>query len=337
MLSNAMQPSPGGQGSADAQPFALRLCADNAEWDALLAGSSQRNAFCCSDFLSVMPHRPALWLLERKNIPVAGAIVFADGRLSLPAPQALTCYQGMFLLPPRGESHSRTRWQLETLSMLLEGLSGQYDSLSFSLHPSLSDVRAFQWFNYHGPSRNRFAIDVAYTGIVDLAPFDTFESYLGDIRSARRQDAKKSINARIEAIESDDVDAFDRLHDATFARQGVVRSSEEREFIRSALGALLRSGRCRMLMGVPPGGEPVAAAVFLHDRATAYYYFGACDPNWRNSGVSTFLILESIRHAWTAGVRTVDMVGMNSPQRGDFKASFNAEPRVYFNVHWTRQ
>jgi hypothetical protein len=284
-----------------------------------------------------MPHRPTLWILERKGAPAGGAIVFADGRRVLPAPQPLTTYQGAFLLPPRDEIHSRTRWQLETLSLLVESLSSHYDSLSFSLHPSLDDIRAFQWFHYHSADQRPFAVEPAYTGIVDLSAFSDFEAYVQGIRSARRQDARKSIHAGIQAIESDDVDALDRLHEATFVRQGLTRSSGEREFFRKALVPLLHSGRCRLLVAAPPGEGPVAATVFLRDATTAYYYFGACEPSWRNMGVSTFLLLESMRHAWQVGLRSIDMVGINSPQRGDFKSSFNAEPRLYFNVHWDRR
>lgn len=316
--------------------LALRACTDRGEWDSLLAASAQQNAFCYDDFLSAMPHPPVRWLLERKNKPVAGAVVFAEGNRSLPAPRPLTTYQGIFLLPPRADIHSRIRWEIETIEKLIIELSAHYDSLSFSLHPSLSDIRAFQWFNYHAPGQNRFTIEVAYTGIVDLSQLADFGAFLDTVRAARREDVKKAAKANIDAIVSDDVGAFDRLHEATFARQGMTRSSDERAFIGSALAPLLHSGRCRMLMAVPRAGDPVAATIFLHDKTTAYYYFGACDPAWRSSGVSTFLIVESIKHAWRMGLRAIDMVGINSPERGDFKVSFNAGPRAYFNVHWNR-
>jgi hypothetical protein len=34
------------------------------------------------------------------------------------------------------------------------------------------------------------------------------------------------------------------------------------------------------------------------------------------------------------GLRLLDMVGVNSPQRGDYKTSFGAELRSYFVVDW---
>ncbi len=150
-----------------------------------------------------MPQPPALWILERKGMPAAGAIVFADGNRALPAPRPLTCYQGVFLLPPRAETHSRIRWQLETLGSLLEALSSRYRSLSFSLHPSIDDIRAFQWFNYHAPDRGRFAVDVAYTGIVDLSGNTDFDTYRAGIRMNRRRDVERSINEGMTAVEFD--------------------------------------------------------------------------------------------------------------------------------------
>ena len=65
---------------------------------------------------------------------------------------------------------------------------------------------------------------------------------------------------------------------------------------------------------------------------TAYYQFGATDPGFRSSSASAFLVLNSIKTAFESNIDFFDMVGINSPNRGDFKLSFNALPKPYFHL-----
>jgi hypothetical protein len=45
-------------------------------------------------------------------------------------------------------------------------------------------------------------------------------------------------------------------------------------------------------------------------------------------------MLEKIRRCKEAGAREIEVVGINSPNRGYFKTSFNAAPKPYFIVDW---
>ena len=76
--------------------------------------------------------------------------------------------------------------------------------------------------------------------------------------------------------------------------------------------------------------------MFLYDEHTAYYLVAANDPAFRNGGVSTLLFLSGVAAGLRRGVRAIDVVGMNSPARGDFKTSFGAGPVPYFVANWER-
>jgi lipid II:glycine glycyltransferase (peptidoglycan interpeptide bridge formation enzyme) len=79
-----------------------------------------------------------------------------------------------------------------------------------------------------------------------------------------------------------------------------------------------------------------STALFLHDADTAYYLFGANEPALRATGVSTLLLFDAMEQCREQGLLLLDMVGVNSPQRGDYKTSFGAELRSYFLVDWER-
>ena len=81
-----------------------------------------------------------------------------------------------------------------------------------------------------------------------------------------------------------------------------------------------------------PIGDVVSSVVILSDPYSDYYLFGATDPMYRSFGVNTLLLLEAIKDSFLAGKKCFDMIGINSPNRGDFKTSFNSLPRQVFSV-----
>ena len=85
------------------------------------------------------------------------------------------------------------------------------------------------------------------------------------------------------------------------------------------------------------GDTVVAATLFLHDDRSSYYLFGATDPAFRRTGAGTFVLLKMIERSLAAGTKEVDVVGVNSPNRGDFKTSFNARIEPFFICSFGQQ
>jgi lipid II:glycine glycyltransferase (peptidoglycan interpeptide bridge formation enzyme) len=75
-------------------------------------------------------------------------------------------------------------------------------------------------------------------------------------------------------------------------------------------------------------------AFFVTDSKCAYYLFGANDPELREANASSKLLIDNIVIFADQGLEKFDFVGVNSPQRGDFKLSFNAELIPYQEVHF---
>jgi len=74
-------------------------------------------------------------------------------------------------------------------------------------------------------------------------------------------------------------------------------------------------------------------AFFVSDSRCSYYLFGANDPAMREANASSKLLLDNIALSAQKGLQIFDFVGVNSPQRGDFKLSFNAQLVPYQEVH----
>lgn len=309
---------------------------DRAEWDRFVAASPQGSVFARSAFLDALDRPWEAWRLRDGAATLAAALVFREPNGEpARAPLPFTLYQGLFFpgTTAPAAAHRRVREELEATERLLAGMAGE-PRLSWCLHPAQTDVRAFSWFHYHAPEAGRFAVDVRYTGAIELAPAG-MEPVLGGCRSVRRQEYRKAA-ARFRVERSTDLGLLDRLHAQTFTRQGIDRPPREPALLESISAAALRDGFGEMLVARTPDGAPAGAALFLFDATTTYYFVAANDPAYRSAGVSTLLFLEGVAAAIERGSRRFDVVGMNSPTRGDFKTSFGALPVPYYVVQWDR-
>jgi len=158
---------------------------------------------------------------------------------------------------------------------------------------------------------------------------------LQSIRSVRRQEWKKAQRDLEFSIDSD-IAELDRLHELTFRRQGLTRSELESRVVSEIARSAIEGGYGQI--GIASmGNKVVSACLFLWDGHTAYYLIGANDPEYRASGAGTFVLLSMISRAFDAGLSEVDFVGANSPNRGDYKVSFNASLRPCYSLSLPQQ
>lgn len=316
----------------------LTDCTDKDRWDRFVAASPHGSVFCRTPFLDALHEDYRLLLVEEQGTIQAGLILILRDGQPYPGQYRLTLYQGVLLSsdlctrPP----HTRINQTLVVLDFLLAELEKQYSRLALLQHPWFEDLRAFSWFHYHEPERGQFRIELLYTGLLDLVTVVDFDQYLSSIRTVRRQEYRRCQANGFSIHVSDDVEMLDRLHWQTFARQGLERDGHEGCLVPSITRAALKHGFGELLTCVAPDGTIASATLFLFDQRCGYYFLSANAPEFRKSGSGTYLMLENIRRCQAKGLAFVDFVGINSPNRGDFKTSFNAAPVPYFLLTWER-
>ena len=305
----------------------------DATWDAFASSSPQRSIFVRSAFLKSLGSDYALVTCYDGDRIVAGTPVMMglDGR-PLTSVHPFTQYQGLLLAPSRSgrRTASGTPQELSAVTCLAQALVSRFGGLCLEHSWRLEDLRALQWLNFGASDVGHFGFDLRYTAILDLLQFATFDDYLTSVRPVRRQEHRKAGRA-FEIESTADESMLDALHEKTLERSGGSRSERDSGLVRSITRQALRSGY-GSLRSVRIEEEAAAAVLFLYDDRSAYYMFGASDPRFRSSGASTFLILTLIREALEGGIAEVDFVGVNSPNRGDYKLSFGATLRPYFTT-----
>jgi hypothetical protein len=301
-------------------------------WDKCVDNSKEGTIFLKTDFVQSLDLKYKTYFVTQGKEPVAGCIVLLDehGKF-IPSPYPFVPYQGFFFID-NGETsyHKVVSNQFKITEYLINQLIFIYGGLS-QTHFNLQDFRPFLWYNYHTPEKGLFKLEMNYTPLLNLCQFNGLNEYLTSIRTVRRQEYKKAKDSGIKIIDSDDVEVLCRLHNLTFQRQGINLDTMEENLTRSISQNAIAKGYGRLQVAMI-GERPASAILFLLDKKRGYYMFGANDPEYRKSFASTLLLIENIWRCKMDGLKEVDFVGCNSPNRGDYKLSFNGELRAYFKT-----
>ena len=306
-------------------------CGDLARWDEFVLRSPQRSVFVQSRFLQALQAGYRLLVcLERGHI-VAGAVVMMDEQgLPMRSVFPFTQYQGMLFADHAGMStHKRQARELRLAECLVAGLAERYAGCCLCHSWRIPDLRAFQWHNYHVPHSPRFRQDLRYSAVLTRESWGSPQAHLAAVRSVRRQEYHKAMQG-LQSLEQADAAVLVELYRRTFARQQIAVPDQEIRLVRALMEASCAGGFGKMAVAAMLDGTPVSAVLFLQDDRSAYYLFGANDPQYRHCFGGTFLLMHMIADAFDRGCQEVDLVGVNSPNRGDFKLSLNAELRPYF-------
>lgn len=324
---------------SDEARFRIAQPDDAASWDRFVTASPQGSVFsrpCFFDAHGGVDFEP--WLVSRGEDVILGAVLVKDAAgqvlsAGYPFARPEIFFSASALTLP---VHRRTKECLEAMQALLAHLENRYACMRYRCHPAIDDVRAFQWFHYRDAQAGRFRIDVRLTGWVDLQSVADFDGYLAQIRPTRRNEYRQALRHGLTAEVTSDVQILDHLHRLTFERQGLERDAVESALLMRIAAAAARGNFGEIMVARAPGGEPVSATLFLYDHVAGHYVAGANHPEHRKFFGGTFCFLESVRHCIARRLRRVDVCGINSPNRGDFKTSFNAGPKPYFEAMWLR-
>lgn len=317
--------------SSNASPYVLRTCTDMLAWDALVDASPQGHVFSKAVFFQCLESPYTCYEVTTPQGEVlAGAVILEDGSCMARAPFAFTPHQGIVFANSVAQQPSQKRMTVEfrITTFLIQTLLDIYPNFSMALSPFFKDIRPFLWHNYGLEGKPKFEVKHRYTGHMHLQNFELTE-FLTTVRTVRRQEYKKS---QVQIQQSDDLQLFLSLYQQTFERQGLTIDVDTMGLVQRICEQAMAQGYGYLSAAILDD-HTASMAFFISDARCSYYLFGANDPAMRETNASSKLLLDNIALSAQKGFQIFDFVGVNSPQRGDFKLSFNAELVPYQEVH----
>ena len=214
-------------------------------------------------------------------------------------------------------------------SFLIDKIILIHNSFSSSLSPYYNDIRPFLWYNYN--SKNIFSVLPRYTAILNLSNINC-DTYLNNIRKTRRYEYNISKNV---IVRFDDVTNFVEIYKNMFFYKEIHIPQSELFFIEKIIVNALSLGYGKMYASINYKNELEAINFYLFDNKTVYYQFGVRNFSINNNFNTTKLIVDNIFSFKNLNFNFFDFVGVNSPDRGDYKMSFNPTLRSYYVVNYS--
>lgn len=308
--------------------YILEECSSFEEWDEFVEESPQGSVFNKTAFITSVGAQCVPYFVKKGHEVVGGVSVALSQEGGLLQELPFAHYQNSILFrKTANQTHNKVITEHFSISeLIINELVSTYRGYHAINSHKFSDLRPFLWYNYHNRDKGVFDNKLLYTAILDLHNKQS-NTLVENLRTLRRRELRKEGDFRFE--ESTDLELLDRMHYETFSRQGIERSNVESGFIKELTSGAINHGFGKMTVGYVDG-QPASAVLILNDTKRSYYLIGANYTEFRNTGIGTKLLFSKILETRDMGLREFDFVGANSPQRGDFKISFNAQLYPYY-------
>jgi len=320
------------------EEYRLEKISISDEWDNFVSASENGTIFSSSNYLLALNAKPVAYYCYKKQAIKAGIVLIEQDKGDSIIYHDYVIYNGIIFNNPLKEQNNAQinseRFRISTF--IAEELAKIYDTVHLTFHPSIVDIRPFLWVNY-GTELPRYRISVRYTSYLNIENFHQAEN-LEDINIyneasySRRQEIRYGIKKNVITREEFDSQRFIQLYFKTMKRQEIAVPNKTIEEMKFLITSLFEAKLCRMFVSYTSQEEPGSMAIFAIDNKRAYFLFGGNDPKMRNAHTGTMVLWDAFKFLSKAGVKEIDLEGINSPQRGWFKMSFGGNTIPYFNL-----
>lgn len=316
--------------------FELALC--EKSWNNFIKKSENGTIFSTSYYLNALKSRNSCYYILKKNEIRAAITIIENEDGSEAVIDDLVIYNGLIFGQPNKEQNraQRTSEKHRIIEFLAEELPNLYQSVEMVLHPSIVDIRPFQWYNY-GQELPKYKVNIRFTSHLDISDFQhesKFESFSAyqSASVARRQEIRYGLHDDVKTEEDFRPDEFCNLYTQTIQKSGKSVAKDKLLKIRNLLEELHRLKKGKMFLSKTKQGGIGSIAFFVKDSHRAYYLFGTNNPDLKDRHTGTMVLWDAFYFLRSEGVMEIDLEGVNSPHRGWFKLSFGGDLKNYYEV-----
>jgi hypothetical protein len=243
--------------------------------------------------------------------------VFKIGYTGVP----LTPFGGFVISQSRKKTKVRTseNREHEIISIILEKIQTfNLFIVKLTNSPALIDIRPLK--------QQGWIVGVYYSYILSLDN-DIFLNVGKDVRRYVRLCQKNGIKAKKEY----NPEILWGLIKLTYDKQN-KNPPFQKEYLFYFTEMLIKNNLGEMYIAELPTGDAAAAVFVLFDGNGAHAWVGASDPQFRHTGVVSFIHFELITDLQRRGFQRINLMGGNVPQISKFFSNFNPKLVPYYSV-----
>lgn len=246
--------------------------------------------------------------------------IFTSAATTLP----LTPYGGI-IIQPHESTKIREREKEEWLIIhsLLNGIQHKNPHiLSLTLSPQVIDIRPYTWQGWDE--------SVRYCYIFPLS-CNIAEHISKNVRGS----VNKAKTSGIVSRQKWDKDIYWDLTLNTYRKQG-TKPPFSQKFLFSLIDTIQENRWGEMWIAETASGDVAAAEITIWDHQMAYRWSAASHDHYKDTGATSFLLIEMMTYLQKKGFEKFNMMAANTPHLAKFISSFNPALVPYYSAKKSR-
>jgi len=302
------------------------------KWNEFELGSPQSSIFSSLESIEFYKDQLDIYRISKGAVTKSIVYLYSPNKRDI-TPETLI-YSGILFSPQKLQKEARYIAEKHTITKcIIEKILMKYDKINLNLHYNIEDIRPFAWHNYHKTSNEKFQIEVRYTALININN-ENLDSCFSKIDDIKQRDIKKCLKDKDISF-----DYKENLNDLKiFYYQTMKKNNGEfnKEIFEKNLNFLeiLNSKKKGFQTNITYKGKTIYSSFFSIHNNVACYLYGAGDINFKNRYAGTYCLWKSLEFCLERKLNSIDLEGVNSPQRGSFKLSFGSKLKPYFNISY---
>ncbi len=304
---------------------------EKKNWDEVVSKSSQYSLFCSSIFLNGLSCKYDFYFIKKENqIKLAVLLFKKTKKLEKFYYQDFNYNQGFYFFDTDLAYKKQKIERIQLINFFLDYITKKIKEMRFSLHPTINDIRVFQWYDY---TKKPFHFNKVYTSIINFSKYYSFENFLSSIRYERRREYRIfKEQSDLKIIVDNNKKNFIEIYRYLLPTVGHLAFKAHIKLIDNAL-----KNKYARINFMYNNKKILAATLFYFFKEDCYYAFSAINPNHKKKySYTTSLILEQINFAFQNKIIKLDFLGVNSPNRADYKESFGGNLDSFYELTYKK-
>lgn len=299
-------------------------------WEKFETNSPQSNIFSSKETLENFKDDVDLYEIRKGDEIKSLIYLYSEDKKKILSEPLI--YSGILFGPKKNQKNCRyISEKFNLIEIIIEKILLKYSFLEFNLHYNIDDIRPFQWLNYHNSEKPKFQINNRFTSVINTK-HKTIDEIFEKFDDVKQRDIKKSEkNENISFNYERNLKILKELYLQTIEKSN---STISKKFLDQQINFLdtIYDQKKGFQTNILLNDKIVYCNFFSIHNNVACYLYGAGDYKIKDRLVGTYCVWKSIEKCLEKNVYSIDLEGVNSPNRGSFKITFGGDLKNYYNL-----
>tara|TARA_E500000178_G_scaffold356561_2_gene435489 strand:+ start:622 stop:1614 length:993 start_codon:yes stop_codon:yes gene_type:complete len=320
--------------------YLIKEVKPDEEWNFFNNKSRNKSIFCDIDFISLEKNKKNFFSIYKNKECVAKFFLLLTNEKKIVLPDELIFTPIIYRKISNQTQSSLITEKNEILGSFAYYILKNFDEAKFCLDYVSNDLRPFEWINFIEGKKLFSICQVKYTQIINLKNINSDKisdmSLFKNFSSRIKQSIKYSEEESLKVIEEYDEDFFVDTLKNTFVRQNLKPDFDIIK--RAKTFKKLRENKKILMFISYDKNKKICFSLFgvLKDKAI-YLHGGRSKDVKGDNSLAHNLFNSMVFLNKNFSVETLDLEGVNSPQRAFFKAGFGGELKPYYMINFKKK